>query len=102
MLSDNQKNQGTYISHSYMSSVKYDNGVPQRESYKSSSVKQFDKEGRAIQEKKQAYENSMAGIKRAGFERQLDNKGHKVVKERKTRDEEETEHTYYKGIQEGK
>ena len=44
----------------------------------------------------------MTGVKRAGYERQLDNRGHKVVKERNTKDDEEIEHTYYKGLNEGK
>jgi hypothetical protein len=93
---------GTVIQKSYVSTVKYDqNGQPKKETYQSQSIKQIDKEGKKIQEKQQAYQNNQ-GLQKAAHERRLNDKGHKVIKERNRNTGEETEHTIYKGITESK
>jgi hypothetical protein len=95
--------QGTCIQRSYVSSVKYNGeGQPETESYKSQSIRQTDKDGRRIQETQQAYQNTASGLEKASHERLLDDKGHKVVKQRNTRQGEEMEHSYFKGINESK
>lgn len=92
---------GTFISKSYVSKVKYGgNGQPERESYQTQSIRQIDREGKKIQEKQQAYQNTRTGMQKAAHERTLDDKGHKVVKARNRNTGEEYEHNLFKGINE--
>lgn len=93
---------GTFISKSYVSSVKYDkNGKPHKEEFSSQSIKQTDKQGKKIQESQNAYQNSSTKVQKAAFERLLNDKGHKFVKERNLNSGEEIEHNIYKGMNEG-
>jgi len=93
----------TVIQKSYVSRYNYnENGQPHKETYQSQSIKQIDREGHKIQEKQQAYKNTGTGIQKAAHERRLNDKGHKIVKERNRNTGEETEHTLYKGITESK
>ena len=94
---------GTFISKSYVSSVKYDGtGRPHQEVYQSQSIKQTDKNGKKIQESQKAYQNSSTGVQKAAHERVLNDKGHKYVKERNVNTGDDMEHNIYKGINEGK
>jgi len=94
-------NNGTFISKSYVSKVKYDqNGQPHKETYHTQSISQTDKNGKRIKEKQQAYQNSKTGIQKAAHERMLDDRGHKVVKARNRNTGEDYEHTLYKGMKE--
>ncbi len=75
-MSNNRGGQGTVITKSYSSSVKYDgNGQPQKETYSSQSISQTDGRGKTIGEKKSAYQNSRTNEQKAAHERVLDNKG---------------------------
>jgi hypothetical protein len=94
--------QGTVITKSYVSSVKYDqNGQPHKETFQSQSIKQTDKEGKKIQERQQAYQNTKSGVQKAAHERLLNDKGVKVVKGRNVNTGDEYEHNLYKGLNEG-
>lgn len=89
------------ITKSYVSKVKYDqNGQPHKETYQTQSIKQTDREGRSIQEKQQAYQNTKSGLQKAAHERLLDEKGLKVVKARNMQSGEEYEHNLYRGMNE--
>lgn len=61
----------------------------------------MDKNGRKISEKKQAYENTRTGVQKAAHKRGLNEKEHKVIKERNAQSGEENEHIIFKGINEG-
>jgi len=92
----------TVITKSYVSTVKYDkNGRPQKETYQTQSIKQTDNEGKKIQERQQAYQNTKSGIQKAAHERLLNDKGVKVVKGRNVQTGDEYEHNMYKGLNEG-
>ncbi len=92
---------GTCISKSYVSTVKYDgDGKPQKEVYQSQSIRQTDKEGKRIQESQRAYQNSMTGVQKAAHERLMNDRGHKLVKEKNLRSGDEIEHNIFKGINE--
>jgi len=83
--------------------VKYDGeGQPHKETYKTQSIRQTDREGKSIQEKQQAYQNTKSGVLKAAHERLLNDKGLKVVKSKNRNSGEEYEHNIYKGISEGK
>jgi hypothetical protein len=94
-------NKGTVISKSYVSTVKYDqNGQPQMQEYSSQSIDQFTKDGK-LSEKKQAFQDSVKGVKKASHQRILNDQGHKIVKTRDYTKNEEFEDHYYKGMNEG-
>ena len=91
------------IQKSYVSKVNYNqDGQPQKETSQSQSIKQIDREGKKIQEKQQAYLNTGTGVQKAAHERRLNDKGHKVIKERNRNSGEEMEHTLFKGMNESK
>ena len=95
--------QGTVITKSYVSSVKFDkNGQPHKETFQSQSIKQTDKEGKKIQERQQAYQNTKSGVQKAAHERLLNDKGVKVVKAKNVNTGDEYEHNLYKGLNEGR
>jgi hypothetical protein len=95
----NNRGAGSYIQQSYVSSVKYNkDGQPEKETYKTQMIRQTDKDGKRIQETQQAYQNSQTGIEKASHERLLNDRGHKVVKQRNRNQGEELEHNYFKGI----
>jgi hypothetical protein len=90
---------GTFISKSYVSKVNYDqNGQPHKETYQTQSIRQTDKDGKKIQEKQQAYQNSKTGMQKAAHERLLNEKGHKIIKARNRNTGEDYEHAYFKGM----
>ncbi len=90
---------GTFISKSYVSKVKYDdNGQPHTETYQTQSIRQTDKDGKKIQEKQQAYQNSLTGIQKAAHERKLNEKSHKVVKARNRNTGDDYQHNVFKGM----
>ena len=92
---------GSYYQKSYVSTVKYDrDGRSHRESYQSQTIKQTDRDGRRIQESQQAYQNTKTGIEKASHERLLNDKGHKIVKQRNKNIREQYEHNYFKGMNE--
>ncbi len=92
---------GTCISKSYVSTVKYDgSGKPHQEVYQSQSIRQTDNSGKRIQESQRAYQNSLTGVQKAAQERLLNDKGHKLVKERNAKTGDEMEHNIFKGINE--
>lgn len=92
---------GTFISKSYVTKVKYnENGQPESETYQTQSIRQTDKDGKRIQEKQRAYQNTRTGEQKAAHERLLNDKGHKIVKERNRITGEEYEHNHFKGINE--
>lgn len=101
---------GTFVSKSYVSTVKMDkDGKPHKEVYQSQSISQTDQNGKKLTERQQAYKNSQTGLEKASHERKLDNKGrnriikgHKIVKARNKGTGDQYEHNYYNGIQEGK
>jgi hypothetical protein len=69
-------NQGTVISKSYSSSVKFDeNGRPQKETYSSQAVSHVDKNGKRIGEKQTAYQNTKTQEEKAAHERVINDKG---------------------------
>jgi hypothetical protein len=99
----NNKGQGSFIQQSYVSSVKYNqNGQPEKETYTAQTVRQTDKDGKRIQESQQAYKNTGTGIEKASHERLLNDRGHKIVKQRNRQQGEELEHNFFKGMGEGK
>jgi hypothetical protein len=84
-----------------VSRVKYNkDGQPEKETYKAQTIRQTDMDGKRIQESQQAYQNTKTGVEKASHERLLNDKGHKVVKERNTKLGEEMEHNFFKGINE--
>ncbi len=98
MDNSNKNLPGTFISNSYVSSVNYDNnGQPHKETYQSQSIRQTDNEGKRIQEKQQAYQNTRTGVQKAAHERMLNEKGHKIVKARDRNTGEDYEHNIFKG-----
>lgn len=67
---------GTFVSKSYVSTVKYDkDGKPQKEVFQSQAVSQMDESGKRLTEKQQAYKNSLTGLEKASHERKIDDKG---------------------------
>jgi hypothetical protein len=86
-----------------VTSIKYNkDGQPETETYKSQMIRQTDKDGKRIQETQQAYQNTKNGIQKASHERLLNDRGHKIVKQRNRQLDEELEHNYYKGMGESK
>lgn len=94
---------GTIISKSYISSVNYDkDGKPVRKEYTSQALNQIGHDGTKISETKQSYKDSDKGIKKASHQRMLNDQGHKIVKTRDYKTNEEHEDHFYRGIQESK
>ena len=94
-------NNGTIISKSYVSQTRYGkDGKPQHETYQTQSINQIGEDGHRIQEKQEAYKNSLSGVEKAAHQRLFDNKGHKFIKERNRKTGEHKEHNLYKGMNE--
>ena len=93
-------NPGTFITKSYVSRINYANGEPEKEVYQSQSINQFGQDGHKIQEKQEAYKNSRSGVDKASFQRQLDDKGVKCIRQRNRNTGEQNEHNIYKGFEE--
>lgn len=78
----NKSSNITVMTQSYTSTINYKNGKPQKEIYKTHSIKQIDHEGHCIHEKQEAYQNTGTGIEKASKLRELDGKGQKIIKKR--------------------
>ena len=93
-------NNCTMITKSYVTKMDYSDGTPHQETYKSQSIRHTGQDGKKIQEKQEAYKNSKTGVERAGFQRTLDDRGQKCIKERNTITGQQDSHVLYKGMQE--
>ncbi len=93
-------NPGTFITKSYVSRVNYKDGQPHKEVYQSQSINQFGQDGHKIQEKQEAYKNSLTGIEKASHQRVLDDRGQKCIRQRNRNTGEQNEHNIYKGFEE--
>eukprot|EP00929_Paragymnodinium_shiwhaense_P108376 TRINITY_DN74693_c0_g1_i1.p2 TRINITY_DN74693_c0_g1~~TRINITY_DN74693_c0_g1_i1.p2 ORF type:complete len:267 (+),score=57.68 TRINITY_DN74693_c0_g1_i1:78-878(+) len=81
-----------------MSSVRGADGKMHTEQYMSSDVGNRD---HGIRERQDAYSNSTTGVDKMGLERQLGDRGRKVVKERDRRTQEERQTEMFRGMDEG-
>jgi hypothetical protein len=96
------KDGSTVFSSSYVSSVTYDKGgKPVKKEFQSQGIDHF-KNGQKISEKKQAFKDYENGIKKASQQRTLNDVGQKIIKTRDYRNNETSENTYYRGMNEGK
>ena len=93
--------EGTCISRSYVSSTKYnEKGEPETESYQTQSIKHTDKDGHKINEKQEAYKNSLSGVEKVSHQTMLDGKGHKIIQERNKKTGKKSQHDLFKKIKE--
>ena len=90
----------TMITKSYVTRMDYSDGTPHQETYKSQSIRHTGQDGKKISEKQETYKNSRTGVERAGFQRMLNDKGQKCIKERNTKTGQQDAHVLYKGMQE--
>ena len=91
-------NNGTYISRVYCSSYNNIDGQPHQQCYQAQSIKQMD-QGHNISEAREAYKNS-DGVMKSAYQRGLDEKGARFIKEKNTKTGKHTEHKVLKGIKE--
>ncbi len=92
---------GSCITKSYVSSIKYDNdGRPQKQEYSSQSINQIAKDGTKISESRHAFADSEQGVKKASHQRMINDQGHKIVKVKDYKRNEDKEEHYYKGFEE--
>ena len=89
---------GTVFSKVYCSSYNNINGKEHEEKYQSQSIKQMNN-GRNISECKEAYKNS-DGVCKTAYQKGLDKKGEKLIKEKNSKTGENKEHKILKGIKE--
>ena len=92
------KEDGTYISRVYCSSYSNVDGQPHQECYQSQSIKQMN-EGHNISEAREAYKNS-DGVMKSAYQRGLDEKGARFIKEKNTKTGKHAQHKVLKGIKE--
>ena len=92
------KNNGTYYSKVYYSSYNNLNGEPNEECYKSQSIKQMNN-GHDISETKEAYKNSN-GIEKTAYQRGLDGKTTRFIKEKNNKTGKHNQHKVIKGVEE--
>ena len=93
-----QNQDGTYISRVYCSSYSNVDGQPHQECYQSQSIKQMN-EGHNISEAREAYKNS-DGVMKSAYQRGLDEKGARFIKEKNTKTGKHAQHKVLKGIKE--
>ena len=93
-----KNNNGTYISRVYCSSYNNIDGQPRQECYQAQSIKQMN-EGLNISEAREAYKNS-DGVMKSAYQRGLDEKGARFIKEKNTKTGKHSEHKVLKGIKE--
>ena len=93
-----QNGNGTYISQVYCSSYNNINGQPHQECYQSQSIKQMN-DGHNISEAREAYKNS-DGVMKSAYQRGLDEKGARFIKEKNTKTGKHSQHKVLKGIKE--
>ena len=106
ILSENSQNpikepkesNGTYISQVYCSSYNNINGKPHQECYQSQSIKQTN-DGHNISEAKEAYKNS-DGVMKSAYQRNLDERGARFIKEKNSKTGKQGQHRVLKGIKE--
>ena len=92
------KENGTYISKVYCSSYNNVDGQPHQECYQAQSIKQVN-EGHNISEAREAYKNS-DGVMKSAYQRGLDEKGARFIKEKNTKTGKQGQHKVLKGIKE--
>ena len=92
------KENGTYISKVYCSSYNNVDGQPHQECYQAQSIKQMN-EGHNISEAREAYKNS-DGVMKSAYQRGLDEKGARFIKEKNTKTGKHSQHKVLKGIKE--
>ena len=91
-------NNGTFISQVYSSSYNNINGQPHEECYQSSSIEQLN-DGHNISEVREAYKNS-DGVIKSAYQRGLDKKGARFIKEKNTKTGLHNQHKILKGMKE--
>jgi len=91
-------NEGTFYSKVYYSSYNNLNGKPNEESYQSQSIKKINN-GHNISETKEAYKNS-DGVEKTAYQRGLDDKTTRFIKERNTKTGKKDQRKVIKGIEE--
>ena len=94
----NALNNGTVVSQVYCSSYNNINGKPHQECYKSQSIKQMNN-GHNISESREAYKNS-DGVMKSAYQRGLDKKGARFIKEKNAKTGQHNQHRILKGIKE--
>ncbi len=95
---ENIINNGTFISKVYSSSYNNLNGQPHQECYHSQSIEQIN-DGHNISEVREAYKNS-DGVMKSAYQRGLDKKGARFIKEKNTKTGVHNEHKILKGLKE--
>ena len=93
-----QKGNGTIISQVYCSSYNNINGQPHQECYQSQSIKQMN-DGHDISEAREAYKNS-DGVMKSAYQRGLDKKGARFIKEKNVKTGQHNQHKILKGLKE--
>ena len=93
-----ENNGASYYSRVYYSSYNNLNGEPNEESYQSQSIKQT-KDGHDISETKEAYKNSN-GVQKTAYQRGLDGKTTRFIKEKNTKTGKHNQHKVIKGLEE--
>ena len=91
-------NEGTFYSKVYYSSYNNLNGKPNKECYQSQSIKQMNN-GHNISETKEAYKNS-DGVEKSAYQRGLDDKTARFIKEKNIKTGKKDQHKVIKGIEE--
>lgn len=91
---------GTMISKTYCSKTDYSGGKPHQESYQSQAIKQLGQDGHTISERQEAYKNSATGVQKAAFQKLLDDRGLKQIKERNINTGFQDQRNVYRGINE--
>lgn len=96
----NKKNlkDGVMISKVYCSSYNNINGKEHKEKYQSQSINQIN-DGHNISECKEDYKNS-EGVRKSAYQRRLDKKGERLIREKNSKTAENKEHKIYKGMKE--
>ena len=95
---ENALNNGTVFSKVYCSSYNNLNGEPHQECYQSQSIKQMNN-GHNISEAREAYKNSN-GVMKSAYQRGLDDKGARFIKEKNTKTGVHNQHKILKGLKE--
>ena len=91
-------NDGTFYSKVYYSSYNNLNGKPNKECYQSQSIKQINN-GHNISETKEDYKNS-DGVEKSAYQRGLDDKTARFIKEKNIKTGKKDQHKVIKGIEE--
>jgi len=93
-----QLNEGTFYSKVYYTSYNNLNGKQNQENYQSQSIKQINN-GHNISETKELYKNS-DGIEKSAYQRGLDDKTTRFIKEKNIKTGKKDQHKIIKGIEE--